>query len=619
MANRNMTRRYRSALACLMLTATIIGGSINVALASGLDASVSTNKLAIGDSLTLRLSSDSGDRSPPDLSPLQKDFEVLGSSQSSQTTIINGARSDSFAWLVTLAPRTTGKISIPPLRAGQLTSDPVSIEVLDAAAMPAGASSEAGLSIDVSIEPGAHYVHEEIPLTVTITQGAGARDLQLSELASNDFGLKQSGEDKIYQARRNGTTVNVIERQYLLQPQKSGSLTVPPLTLRARVNDPDARRSPFGGAFAGGAFSSMFNSPGMPSSVFDDIFNPGRQVAISSKPLVLDIKSRPTTNGGWFLPARDVELQADWGSVTPTFKVGEAATRTIRLLALGASQEQLPDIRLDSAEGARVYVDRSNSETMDSESGTVAVREFVTSVVPTGATQVTLPAIEVKWWDTEADVERVARLPAETYPVQGGVVPATSGSATAQVDNTNAAATSNGALPNVADSAQWPWIWLAAGSGAALLLFGLMWRLIAARRYRQQPSTPGPDAVPVQSPVKRQVSDHETQMAQVQNAVRAACKGNDRAAAYNACVAWLKLRYGISSLTSSRLEEISPQLAQQLAAMEQDLYAGGKQAPWVGKSLWQAIERAQRQGPGSNGQRSKIEILPPLYPAQSSQ
>jgi hypothetical protein len=616
MANMNMTRRFRSALTCLILTAVVVGGSFNAALASGLDASVSTTKLALGDSLTLRLSNDGGDRSPPDLSPLQKDFEVLGSSQSSQTTIINGARTDSFAWLINLSPKAKGKISIPSLRAGQMTSDPLSIEVLDAAAMPAGPSSEAGLSIDVSIEPGSHYVHEEIPLTVTITQGAGARDLQLSELASNDFGLKQNGEDKIYRGKRNGATVNVIERRYLLQPQKSGSLTVPPLTLRARVNDPDARRSPFGGAFAGGAFGGMFNSPGMSSSIFDDIFNPGRPVAVSSQPLVLDIKARPGTDGGWFLPARDVQLQSDWGSASPTFKVGEAATRTIRLLALGASQEQLPDIRLDSATGARVYVDRSHSDTIDSESGIVAVREFVTSVVPTGAAQITLPAIEVKWWDTEADVERVASLPEETYPVQGGTVPAAGSNADEIAANTVTAGTDQGAPVGIADSAQGSWTWIAAGAGAALVLL-LAWRLLIARGNRRPPSTPGSAAVRRQPHAKPPLSDQETQLATALKAVEAACKQNDRATAYTACCAWLKLRFGANALTPSKLREVSPQLAEEFAAMERALYAGDKQAGWTGNSLWQAIASVKRRGPGSAGHRSRTEILPPLYPARS--
>jgi len=39
-----------------------------------------------------------------------------------------------------------------------------------------------------------------------------------------------------------------------------------------------------------------------------------------------------------------------------------------------------------------------------------------------------------------------------------------------------------------------PWLSLAAGSGALLLLCGLLWRLLSALRRRRQPSTPGSDS-----------------------------------------------------------------------------------------------------------------------------
>jgi len=212
----------------------------------------------------------------------------------------------------------------------------------------------------------------------------------------------------------------------------------------------------------------------------------------------------------------------------------------------------------------------------------------------------------------------VASLPAETYPVQGGTVPAAAGKAGTITKNNVAADTSKGALPNAADSAPWPWTWLVAGAGVALLLFGLMWRLIAAARGRRQSSTPGPDSARGQQPAKRPVPDHETQVATALKAVEAACKRNDRATAYTACCAWLKLSFGAGSLTSSKLKEVSPQLAQEFAAMERAMYAEDKQAPWTGNSLWQAIVSVKRQGPGSNGHRSRTEILPPLYPARSS-
>jgi len=248
-----------------------------------------------------------------------------------------------------------------------------------------------------------------------------------------------------------------------------------------------------------------------------------------------------------------------------------------------------PNGRLNSATGARVYLDRSNSQTIDSESGTVAVREFVTSVVPTGAAQITLPAIEEKWWDTEADVERVAKLPAETYSVQSGTAPAAAGNAAVIAEHKITAGTDQGPALNSADSAQWSWAWIAAGAGAALLLLVLAWRFFIATGSRRPPATPGSDAAQGQALAKPSLPDHETQVAAALKAVEAACKRNDRNTAYTACCAWLKLRFGASALTPAKLEQVSPQLAEEFAAMERALYAEDKQAAWTGHSLWQAI------------------------------
>jgi len=47
------------------------------------------------------------------------------------------------------------------------------------------------------------------------------------------------------------------------------------------------------------------------------------------------------------------------------------------------------------------------------------VRREKWSVIPNRSGQLTLPEIEVKWWDSEADKERRAFVPAQTLIVAG--------------------------------------------------------------------------------------------------------------------------------------------------------------------------------------------------------
>lgn len=615
MVKHNRMRKCRRALACAALAISLFAGGIDSVLAGGLRASVNSSRVALGDSFTLTLSNDAGDRSPPDLSPLQKEFDILGTGQSSRTSIINGARTDTFAWEITLSPRAKGSITIPPLEVGNQRSNPVAMEIVEAGSLPAGASNAGNLSIDVKVEPGSHYVHEEIPVTVTIVDGVGMRDASLSEPAGGDFILKQSGEDEVSQAVQGGARVTVIERKYLLRPQKSGSLTVPPLTLRALVSDPNARRSPFGGD----AFSNMFGRLNLSASIFDDIMNPGRRVAVRSEPVVIDVKARPTPDGGWFLPAREVQLRAAWKPAPPVFRVGEAVTRVVQLFALGASAEQLPDIALNDADGAKVYVDRSDDRSVDTASGTAALREFVTSVVPTRAGEISLPAIEIKWWDTVADIERVATLPAETLMVEGAAPATAPGSS-----NTLIAGSADTAVDkitgsdNLDEAIHYSWLSTAVGAAVLLIAVGMVLAVLRHRSSGRREFAQASGSASGHPPAEPSGLDRDRRIAQAYSVLVNACKQNDIAAAYAACMAWARLVCTDNTLTPSRLAGISPVMAKELASMEQVLYAGGgATVGWSGQVLLDSVAGAARPVAANGVNYAIAEILPPLYPDYS--
>lgn len=394
----------------------------SAAFADGLTARVNSPQVAMGDQFQLVLSS-GGDGSQPDLAPLYKDFDVLGTSQSMQTQIVNGHRSQSVTWIVTLSPKTTGTLTIPAITAGAVSSDPLTITALEASQMPK-AQGAGGISVQASLAGGVHYMFQEIPLTVRIET---TQPLNRAELIapSGDFDLTQSGPDKTSQISHGGQAINVIERSYMLRPQSEGALTIPPFTLRGTVPDPNGRRDPFGRGFGGGdpfaRMDQMMAQMGMPrmNSPFDDMFASGQRFTVRSDVLRLDVLANPAGAGGWFLPAKAVELQAEWQPANPVFREGEAVTRRISLLALGARAEQLPDLTFQDATGARIYLDDTATNMVNTPEGTAARRDFVVSVVPTQGGPVTLPKVMVGWFDTAANEARVATLPAVTIDVDG--------------------------------------------------------------------------------------------------------------------------------------------------------------------------------------------------------
>ena len=247
--------------------------AINSAFAKELTTSIDKSELSMGENFNLKLSIDSNKSShSPDLTPLAKDFDVLSTSQASQVNIINGVRNDTFSWLITLAPKQIGKLLIPSVQVGPFSSNPISIDVLKTSPLHKNSTDDAQLSINVELEPGSHYIHEEFPMTVTILDGLGIKNATLSEYSGEDFIVKQSGKDKVSQIQVNGRSVNKIERKYLLKSLKSGSLTFPSVTLTARVSRPGNRQS-----VLGHNFSSLFDQFGMSSSLFDEILNPGKK------------------------------------------------------------------------------------------------------------------------------------------------------------------------------------------------------------------------------------------------------------------------------------------------------------------------------------------------------
>ena len=574
-----MTFRNSLAVGSALLMATALPG-----LAAGLDAELSASRIAEGDQVMLRLSADgSAGAGQPDLSVLEQDFEVLGTASGRQTTIINGARSDRVTWQVTLAPKHEGDLTVPAITAGPISSAPMTLQVVDAGALPAAA--QAGRpTLTVTPPEGALYAQQEIPLTVQLRLPAGTREAQVIAPSGSNFLLEQSGED---QATRQPDGSTLVERHYLLRPQKDGSLQLGGFALRAEVADPDAP-----GPFAGMDRAPFGRSP-FANSMFDDFFNDSmfastRTVSITSEPITLDVQPTPGSASGWVLPATAVELRSDWQPDPPQFKVGEAVTRKVQVLALGAHGEQIPDLAMPEIPGAKVYFEGAESRSVPTDKGTAALREFTWSIVPTSGGKITLPELTVEWFDTKAKAPAKAVLAAETFSVEGPVAPAAP--APAAVAPAPAPAAAHAALPDRSMTG-----WLAAGFVA--LVAGLTAILVLARRIRLQrrpAASPRPEAAP-------QVDRRKDALARAATAARA----SDQAMMHRAILDWGRA----AALGPDTVALRFPDLGRGVQQLEAVLFGQAGEQPDV-PALLAALRAADRTLDAKAGRT----VLPPLYP-----
>ncbi|MGA7982058.1 MAG: BatD family protein, partial [Chromatiaceae bacterium] len=386
--------------------------------AAGLDASLDRNRLAEGDTVTLNLTAPGDAAGTPDFSPLKSDFDILDQGQSTRMTIVNGRSSSTREWRLVLAPKRTGRLTVPSLSVGGLSSAPLALEVV-----PASQAARLGQSrpimLEVAADPKAPYVQGQVVYTVRILHRVPLRQASLSDPSAGDAIVQKLGEDKTYSTYRNGELYQVIERRYAVFPQHSGTLTIDAPVLSASVPEQGRRGPRLRDRMFGGEpfrdFQHFFG--GDPFAGMDSMFEETRPVQVRGRRLSLDVKPQPAAAPSPWLPAESLQLSETWSPDPPVFRVGEPVTRTIAITGQGVSASQLPDLAPSVPSGIKVYPDKAQAQTRAEGDDLVAMKVIKLALVPTAPGKLTLPEVRLPWWDTQTNQERVAVLPARTLDV----------------------------------------------------------------------------------------------------------------------------------------------------------------------------------------------------------
>jgi hypothetical protein len=555
----------------LFLLATLACLAAPPPVSAALQAFVDRNPVAEDESFTLTLESGGDLDGSPDLSPLRRDFDVEGQARSSSISIINGSMSRTSQWRIQLMAKHSGRLTIPPISVGGERSPSLTLTVTPAG-QPSASAADGGLFLEVSVKPHTVYVQQQILYTVRLFSAvtlANGSSLSGPSPPGGDAVVEKLGEDKHYQAVRNGMRYQVTERSYALYPQKSGDLAIPPLVLEG-----DIVQNGGGGLFA-----------------FDPFNQSVRHKHLRSQAEHVTVKPIPAAfHGSHWLPARSLQLEEVWAPDPPRFRIGQPATRTVAIMADGLTASQLPVLAGVAVKGLKQYPDQPSLKDTQANDGVTGLRTQKIAYIPTQAGEVTLPAIEIPWWNTDSDRQEVARLPARTFtipPAPGSAAnpppPPAPDSTTPQ---STPAATARAAQPpppqtqSVSD--RWPWI---------ALVLGCAWLATLAAWWRHSRRTPGRAAPPAG------VAEDES-LRRVEKSLKAGCLANDAAAAKAAVLAWARRRWPEHpplSLTAVA-RRCPPPLSEALIELDRTLYAHNA-ASWHGQSLWLqfAAHKHQRQ------------------------
>ena len=392
--------------------------------AAGLTASVDKSELPQGETLTLTLTYDGGQTNEqPQLDVLNRDFNIFSVGSSFQHNYINGKISQKQQWQAVLMPKREGELTIPAVKLGKLTSNPLTVKVVKASPQNLNRDSDTATghpryAVDAVVDNKNPYVQEQIIYTLKLTDRGGLQG-EAPYFESEDDGawiIKSLGAPEIHSQIVNGQTIRELIFKYALFPQKSGKLQVPAAKFRGFYLTKETRNDPFGRFFNDDIFLGGFG--------MTDVFATKNPIFLSTKPIDINVKPAAETAGDWWLPAQDVRLHAQFDAGKPEFKVGEAVTRTVYLQATGVIDSQLPEVDFPQAAGLKQYPEKPEFS-MKVQNGQVIATEKIANVyIPGESGELTLPAVSVPWFNVKTNQPEIARIPEQKIIVGGSAAPA---------------------------------------------------------------------------------------------------------------------------------------------------------------------------------------------------
>jgi len=593
----------------------------SVASWASLSAQLDRQTVQDGGTVTLTIESDRAQsQERPDVTPLRKDFDVLGTSTDSETSIVNGTRSDSTSWMIQLQPLHTGTIAIPPITVGNEQTAPLELDVTQASPQQAQrTSAHVFLEVDAPAAGRSVYVQQQIPYTVRLYYDDSVQSGDLTAPDPDNAMVEQLGKDKRYTTVRNGREYHVIERHYAISPERSGPLTIPPTDFRgsmlvaannqgnAAPNDPMARLlngTPFANVpFFRNSFGASISFGATPQPV--DIHS--QEIALNVQPLP------PGVHDNW-LPAEQVTLHDSWDDNPPRFKVGEPVTRTITIEAKGLVASQIPPLSFAKPANAQTYPEAGSKQSRTDGNVIYGISKQSVTYIPTAPGTLDIPPIALNWWNTASNAQNRAVLPAREFKVAPGAAEAQSNAAPAApaapasaAPQAKPAATPSTPKRSAAGISLTERLrryggWFAAGAAALVALALLL--TIALRRRTRRPGSKSapPNMLPVAVPQRKAALQ----------ALQQACAANDRHAAADALLNLARTQWpdnpprGLGAL-AARLDAG----AKEIGALDRCLYGSGE-SPWEGSALWNAVRNGLQAK--RSEQLPKDDGLGALYP-----
>jgi len=567
-------------LLCLLLP--------SVVMAANVQATLDRNDVHLGETVTLNLRIDGTmNASTPDLSALDRDFEVLGTSANSSLNVVNGQQAAELIIGVALRPKHTGELQIPSLAVAGSQTQPLTLHV---GPPDTSVSANAGKQVFIEVTTSSNrvYVGQQLLYTVRLFFDVNLNSGSLADPHADGAELRKLGNDANYQTVRNGHRYQVIERRYALTAQRAGTLTIPSIEFQGEAVDPGNPNDP----------SGFFNPGGL--------FGNSTPVTADSPEMKLDVQAPPADWGktAW-LPARSLTLSLEGLPSDDKVTAGQPLNLRMRVEAQGLPGDALPELSLPTIDGATVYPDQPGTTTRDDGEWLSGQRERGFAIFPQHAGTLVIPETTLTWFDVQSGQKRMATIPSHTLTVAAASgAPAVAASAPqAAMTSSPSAASSIVASPSVASGSNTttstPWRWIALGSIAlwlvSMVAFGWLYR---SKRTGV-------------ASVTARHTDPSDSARSLRQAFLDAARQNDRPAQARRLLAWARTeRPGLRNLGQVAEALASEQQRAAIDQLQREQYAGvtaerriDVAAAFAKGFVWRKESTSETDSP-----------LPPLYP-----
>ncbi|NOQ35776.1 MAG: protein BatD [Methylococcaceae bacterium] len=518
------------------------------AFAAPIEVSVDRNPAYLNESFEIVFTATEEPNVNPDFSPLKKDFEILNKNHSNSMSWINGERTQQVKWTFTVMAKNAGKLKIPPVNFGDVSSSELSITISkDRDAVNEPEEMNAPLFLEVEATPLNPYLQSQLIYTLRFFRRVNIAEASLKELELNDAVVEKLGEDKNYKTHRGGMSYAVTERKYAVFPQKSGKMIIEPLELTASVIVSSRSRGFFGNQST-------------------------RRERVQSKAITLDVRPVPDNfKGEHWLAAYKVKLVQQWSGDNSNMQVGEPLTRTLTLMVDGATVGQLPDLQQAyTKKGLKNYPDQPTLKEKKTENGVIAFREEKIAFIPSKAGSYTLPEISVDWFNVKTGKMENTQIAETIVTAIGGVVNEINTNETKEKEEVAVSATPNTANVKTPSSEN-NWLWKSMSA-----FFAVAWLVTLFMYFNKKNKSLIVDNHQPETDLKECISN-----------LKKACHNNEAQLAKQALLTWGQLRYQSSSL-GTLANFCEGNLRDEILILNKSLY-GQQATEWRGLTLLQAF------------------------------